>query len=73
MIAGLSDGNWKTRLSSVEQFSEIIGTLNTADVQSQLLIKLLSKKPGFKDNNFQVLKLRLECLKTISENFPVTR
>ncbi|XP_065221041.1 protein mini spindles isoform X2 [Planococcus citri] len=72
VISGLSDGNWKTRLSSVEQFSEIIGTLNSADVQSQLLIKLLSKKPGFKDNNFQVLKLRLECLKIISENFTLT-
>lgn len=42
-------------------------------VSSQVLIKLLNKKPGIKDNNVQTQKLRLECLKKIIEKFPITR
>lgn len=42
-------------------------------VSSQVLIKLLNKKPGIKDNNVQIQKLRLECLKKIVEKFPITR
>jgi len=42
-------------------------------VSSQVLIKLLNKKPGIKDNNIQIQKLRLECLKKVIEKFPITR
>lgn len=42
-------------------------------VSSQVLIKLLNKKPGIKDNNVQTQKMRLECLKKIIEKFPITR
>lgn len=47
--------------------------MESSTVSSQVLIKLLNKKPGIKDNNVQIQKLRLECLKKIIEKFPITR
>uniref|UniRef100_A0A1B6CWX2 TOG domain-containing protein n=1 Tax=Clastoptera arizonana TaxID=38151 RepID=A0A1B6CWX2_9HEMI len=72
MLSGLTDANWKTRLTSVEQFIQFLGTLNTTEVQSQVLLKTINKKPGLKDTNFQVAKLRLEAVKKIAEMFPLS-
>lgn len=47
--------------------------MESPPVSSQVLIKLLNKKPGIKDNNVQIQKLRLECLKKVIEKFPITR
>jgi len=47
--------------------------MESLTVSSQVLIKLLNKKPGIKDNNVQIQKLRLECLKKVIEKFPITR
>lgn len=47
--------------------------MESSQINSQVLIKLLIKKPGIKDNNIQVQKLKLECLKTIFNNFSITR
>lgn len=67
LLSGLSDANWKTRLCSVEQFIEVVGSMSPSEVPSQVLIKVLNKKPGLKDTNFQVMKARLEALKLIAE------
>ena len=37
------------------------------DIPSQALIRFMSKKPGLKDTNFQVLKLKLEAVKYLAE------
>jgi len=52
---------------------QIIDKIESTKVSSQVLIKLLVKKPGIKDNNVQVQKLRLECLKKIIEKFSINR
>ncbi|XP_066599618.1 protein mini spindles isoform X2 [Prorops nasuta] len=70
VISGLSDSNWKTRLNAVEQFSDNIKQMNAEDINVQVLVRILAKKPGFKDTNFQVLKQRLEIVKTLAENYP---
>ncbi|XP_075235279.1 msps cytoskeleton-associated protein 5 isoform X2 [Lycorma delicatula] len=72
ILSGLSDSNWKTRLGAVEQFSQTIGKLDQADVSSQLLYKIINKKPGVKDTNIQVAKLRLEAIKCITTSFSVS-
>jgi len=51
----------------------MIDQMESLTFSSQVLIKLLNKKPGIKDNNVQIQKLRLECLKKVFEKFPVTR
>lgn len=51
----------------------MIDQIESPTVSSQVFIKLINKKPGIKDNNVQIQKLRLECLKKVVEKFPVTR
>ncbi|XP_020296342.1 protein mini spindles isoform X2 [Pseudomyrmex gracilis] len=72
VIAGLADSNWKTRLAAVIQLSDVIKTMDTAEVSVQVIVRILAKKPGFKDTNFQVLKLRIEIVKYLAENYPFT-
>ena len=37
------------------------------DIPAQALVRTLCKKPGLKDTNFQVLKLKLEAVKYLAE------
>ncbi|XP_049764940.1 protein mini spindles [Schistocerca cancellata] len=67
LISGLEDTNWKVRLAAVEQFVEVVRVLDPADRPTQALVRALSKKPGLKDTNFQVLKAKLEVLKLLAE------
>ncbi|PSN31815.1 Mini spindles protein [Blattella germanica] len=71
IISGLSDANWKTRLSSVEQLTQMIVEMET-EIPTQVIIRTLNKKPGLKDTNFQVLKARLEAVKLLAENAKFT-
>lgn len=54
VITGLVDSNWKTRLAMVTQLSDTIKTMDSAEVPTQVIVRILAKKPGFKDTNFQV-------------------
>ncbi|XP_049292206.1 protein mini spindles isoform X4 [Anopheles funestus] len=71
-LGGLMDANWKTRLSAVESFAGAIAGLETKPGLSQILLRSLAKKPGFKDTNFQVLKGKLDTARTVVERFGIT-
>ncbi|XP_014474078.1 PREDICTED: cytoskeleton-associated protein 5 isoform X2 [Dinoponera quadriceps] len=70
VISGLVDSNWKTRLQAVTQLSDTVKSMDPADVSGQVIVRTLAKKPGFKDTNFQVLKLRIEVVKHLAECHP---
>ncbi|XP_033302559.1 protein mini spindles isoform X1 [Bombus bifarius] len=70
ILSGLVDSNWKTRLAAVEQLLEFVKQIDPMEIPIQVIVRTLAKKPGFKDTNFQVLKLRLEIVKFLAENFP---
>ncbi|XP_053980065.1 protein mini spindles [Hylaeus volcanicus] len=70
IISGLVDSSWKNRLSAVEQLLEFVKQMDIAEGSTQVIVRTLARKPGFKDTNFQVLKLRLEIVKYLAENFP---
>ncbi|OAD59416.1 Cytoskeleton-associated protein 5 [Eufriesea mexicana] len=70
ILTGLVDSNWKTRLAAVEQLLEFVKQMDPTEIPIQVIVRTLAKKPGFKDTNFQVLKLRLEIVKFLAENFP---
>ncbi|XP_011700705.1 PREDICTED: cytoskeleton-associated protein 5 isoform X2 [Wasmannia auropunctata] len=72
IIAGLVDSNWKTRLAAVTQLSDTVKAMDSAEVPTQVIVRTLARKPGFKDTNFQVLKLRVEIVKYLAENHPFT-
>lgn len=66
VISGLCSSNWKDRLAAVEKFYEVVQQMEKGSLPAQVLIKLLARKPGFKENNFQILKLRFEVLAYIA-------
>ncbi|XP_070492118.1 protein mini spindles isoform X2 [Chironomus tepperi] len=72
VISGLCDSNWKTRLQSIETFLQLLSTFDSKCGHTQILVRVLAKKPGLKDTNFQVLKLRLDAIKLIAESFGMT-
>lgn len=54
-------------------FVQVVKEMETADVSTQVIVRTLAKKPGLKDTNFQVLKLRLETVKMLAENYNFSR
>lgn len=72
ILAGLTDSNWKTRLSTAETFLGSIDGVEQSAGNSQVLVRTLCKKPGLKETNFQVLKLRLDALVAITEKLGMT-
>ncbi|KAK9876516.1 hypothetical protein WA026_013890 [Henosepilachna vigintioctopunctata] len=68
IAADISNANWKTRLAAVEQLYSEIQTQESKDLPCQAIVKFLSRKPGLKDTNFQVLKAKLDVIKFLAEN-----
>lgn len=73
-LSGLVDSNWKNRLAAVESLLQQIGDFDTKTPGlSQVLIRTISgRKPGLKEMNFQVLKFKLDIIRTIAETYPIT-
>uniref|UniRef100_A0A1I8NBI3 TOG domain-containing protein n=1 Tax=Musca domestica TaxID=7370 RepID=A0A1I8NBI3_MUSDO len=74
ILSGLVDSNWKNRLAAVESLLQEMPNFDTKTPGlSQVLIRTISgRKPGLKEMNFQVLKFKLDIIRTISETCPVT-
>lgn len=72
IVSGLVDSNWKNRLSTAETFLGLIDGIESKPGNSQTLVRMLCKKPGLKETNFQVLKLKLEALAAITEKLGMT-
>lgn len=66
-INSLADSNWKVRLAAVEKYQEIVKQQPAGSISAQVLVGVLTKKPGLKDTNIQVLKCKLETLKIIAD------
>lgn len=72
ILSGLIDSNWKNRLSSAETFLGSIDGIESKVGNAQVLARVLCKKPGLKETNFQVLKLKLDSLAAITEKHGMT-
>lgn len=57
ITAGLADPNWKQRLEAMESLETWLRGGELANVESELVIRYLSKKPAWKESNFQVSSL----------------
>lgn len=51
---GLADANWKERLAAIESLHSWLSGGEIENVESELVVRYLSKKPGWKESNFQV-------------------
>lgn len=54
IIAQLNDSNWKERLAGITALYEWLEGGEISTVESELVVRWLSKKPGWKESNFQV-------------------
>ncbi|KAF9948601.1 Microtubule-associated protein, microtubule dynamics during spindle orientation [Mortierella alpina] len=72
LIAEFGDSSWKVRLEAMEKLHELVES-NT-DFEAELITRVLAKKPGWKESNFQVttklygiLQLQAQKLPTFSK------
>ncbi|XP_055620318.1 protein mini spindles isoform X4 [Toxorhynchites rutilus septentrionalis] len=72
IVQGLVDSNWKTRLAAMESLSGEIANLDPKCGHSQVILRFIAKKPGLKDTNFQVMKLKLENVRATIEKLGIT-
>ena len=49
LLEQLANTNWKERLAGHEQFKEFVEGLQPQDMQSLLFVKVLARKPGWKE------------------------
>ncbi|XP_070200256.1 cytoskeleton-associated protein 5-like isoform X2 [Littorina saxatilis] len=73
VLTGLANANWKERLAAMEKFADTVKSMSKEEVQSQVFVRSIQKKPGLKENNFQVLKLKLELLAYLAQNSKFSR
>ena len=50
----LGDANWKNRLLGATAVLEFIQQAAVAQLECEAVVRMLAKKPGWKENNFQV-------------------
>lgn len=72
VIADLVNTDWKQRLSAVQTFQQTLSSFDAKCGHTQVLVRVLAKKPGLKDTNFQVLKLRLDAVTQIVDSFGIS-
>uniref|UniRef100_A0A669C7C4 Cytoskeleton associated protein 5 n=1 Tax=Oreochromis niloticus TaxID=8128 RepID=A0A669C7C4_ORENI len=63
----LDSANWKDRLASMEEFQRAVETMDKAAMPCQALVRMLAKKPGWKETNFQVMQLKLRIVALIAQ------
>lgn len=73
VLTGLVSANWKERLAAMEKFSDMVKTMGKEEIPCQVFVRVLKKKPGLKETNFQVLKLKLDLLSHLAKNAKFSR
>ncbi|XP_060892346.1 cytoskeleton-associated protein 5 isoform X2 [Labrus mixtus] len=63
----LDSANWKERLASMEEFQKAVETMDKAVMPCQALVRMLAKKPGWKETNFQVMQMKLHVVALIAQ------
>ncbi|KAM3186859.1 hypothetical protein ACTXT7_003450 [Hymenolepis weldensis] len=65
LLTELSSSVWKERLAALETAQSKIRSADASQLSCQLVCRLMMRKPGLKDNNFQVLRMRVETITEI--------
>ncbi|CAB1460305.1 unnamed protein product [Pleuronectes platessa] len=63
----LDSANWKERLASMEEFQRAVETMDKGQMPCQALVRMLAKKPGWKETNFQVMQMKLRIVTLIAQ------
>ncbi|GCC27644.1 hypothetical protein chiPu_0006070 [Chiloscyllium punctatum] len=63
----LDSSNWKERLASMEEFQKGVEVTDKKELPCQALVRMLAKKPGWKETNFQVMQMKLHIVALIAQ------
>uniref|UniRef100_A0A4W5RWB2 Cytoskeleton associated protein 5 n=1 Tax=Hucho hucho TaxID=62062 RepID=A0A4W5RWB2_9TELE len=63
----LDSTNWKERLASMEEFQKAVEQMDKNEMPCQALVRMLAKKPGWKETNFQVMQMKLHIVGLIAQ------
>ncbi|XP_061466898.1 cytoskeleton-associated protein 5 isoform X2 [Rhineura floridana] len=63
----LDSGNWKERLACMEEFQKAVELMDRTEMPCQALVRMLAKKPGWKETNFQVMQIKLHIVALIAQ------
>ncbi|XP_047451779.1 cytoskeleton-associated protein 5 isoform X2 [Mugil cephalus] len=63
----LDSANWKERLASMEEFQRAVETMDKTTMPCQALVRMLAKKPGWKETNFQVMQMKLHVVALVAQ------
>ncbi|KAM6973183.1 cytoskeleton-associated protein 5 [Aplochiton taeniatus] len=63
----MDSGNWKDRLASMEEFQRAVEQMSPGDMPCQALVRMLARKPGWKETNFQVMQLKIQIVGQIAQ------
>lgn len=66
-VQQLESGNWKERLASMEEFQKAVEVMEKSEIPCQALVRMLTKKPGWKETNFQVMQNKLKIVALIAQ------
>uniref|UniRef100_A0A8C7YVM3 Cytoskeleton associated protein 5 n=1 Tax=Oryzias sinensis TaxID=183150 RepID=A0A8C7YVM3_9TELE len=66
-LQALDSANWKERLASMEEFQKAVETMDTVAMPCQALVRMLAKKPGWKETNFQVMQMKLHIVALVAQ------
>ncbi|KAJ3032355.1 Microtubule-associated protein, microtubule dynamics during spindle orientation, partial [Rhizophlyctis rosea] len=66
----LGDANWKVRLAAVQDILEKIKQADPSSVEAEAFVMALAKKPGWKENNFQVTTNFFHVVQHLAKEVP---
>ncbi|XP_078405682.1 cytoskeleton-associated protein 5 [Cetorhinus maximus] len=69
----LDSSNWKERLASMEEFQKGVEVTDKRELPCQALVRMLAKKPGWKETNFQVMQMKLYIVALIAQKGSFSR
>lgn len=69
----LDSANWKERLASMEEFQKAVEVMERSEMPCQALVRMLAKKPGWKETNFQVMQMKLHVVALVAQNGNFTK
>lgn len=65
----LASGVWKERLTGMQELNQWL-KVEAAEVESEIIIRSLSKKPGWKESNFQVMAEVYSAMRLLADDSP---
>uniref|UniRef100_UPI003AB1091D cytoskeleton-associated protein 5-like n=1 Tax=Centroberyx gerrardi TaxID=166262 RepID=UPI003AB1091D len=73
-VQQLDSANWKERVASMEEFLKAAEQMDSSEMPCQALVRMLGKKPGWKETNFQVMQLKMQAVALVAQrgNFSKT-